>query len=225
MEKERAELSSGGADRPDAANGASSDDRWLSIFADRYGVGAYDRLIAQLRQPCVTFAEIAATFGVTRERVRQWHLRLMPDAPKGHERQRLCGLYNQKRRLLEDPLFRSFYQHARPHFEAGRIELMKARDGYRTRSVRIDGRIVAIIEARRLAKAPREQAAPAYSLPRYRGGAEFVYFRLSAEDYLFVPAIELLAGAITFFDGHASSYRPFRNSFDAFQTAAQRRSA
>jgi hypothetical protein len=93
--------------------------RWLAIFEERYGTGAYGRLIALFGQPCVTFASIADQFGVTRERVRQWHLVLMPGAPRGHERQRLCGLYQQKRRLLAEPLFRSFYQHARPHLEPG----------------------------------------------------------------------------------------------------------
>jgi hypothetical protein len=104
--------------------GASGDGRWLAIFEDRYGTGAHERLLALFGRPCVTFAEIATRYGVTRERVRQWHLQLLPDAPRGHDRRRLCLVHNQKRLLLEDPLFRSFYQHARPHVEPGRIQLI-----------------------------------------------------------------------------------------------------
>ena len=36
------------------------------LFEDRYGAGSYARLLGQLRKPCVTFAEIAAQFDVTR---------------------------------------------------------------------------------------------------------------------------------------------------------------
>ena len=68
-----------------------------TLFEDRYGRGAHARLLSLLQQPCVTFAEIADQFGVTRECVRQWHQRLLPDAPTGHERQRLCRQYQRKR--------------------------------------------------------------------------------------------------------------------------------
>ena len=42
------------------------DRRWIELFEDRYGEGSYARLLGQFRKPCVTFAEIAAQFGVTR---------------------------------------------------------------------------------------------------------------------------------------------------------------
>ena len=65
--------------------------RWQELFDGRYGAGALAELRGMLEQPCLTFAEIAVRFGVTRERVRQWHLELMPGAPRGHARQRLCA--------------------------------------------------------------------------------------------------------------------------------------
>jgi hypothetical protein len=62
----------------------------IGLFEDRYGLGAHARLLTLFQQPCVTFAEIADRFGVTRECVRQWYARVLPTGPTGHERQRLC---------------------------------------------------------------------------------------------------------------------------------------
>jgi hypothetical protein len=186
--------------------------RWLALFEDRYGAGAYDRLLALLGQPCVTFAEVATRFGVTRERVRQWHAQLMPEAPRGHQRQSLCRIQQQKRRLLGDPLFRSFYQHARPYVSPGRIQLMRARDGFRTRSVRLDDRTVAI----RRAGQPGSAAVPtAYRLHRYRGPADFVYYHLAGSDYLFLPKSVIPVYGTVFLDEPASKYQRFKNTFQA----------
>jgi hypothetical protein len=199
------------------------DARWLAIFEDRHGAGSYHQLVALFQQPCVTFARIAHRFGVTRERVRQWHLALLPDAPRGHERQRLCGLYQQKRRLLAEPLFRSFYKHARPHLEPGRIALIKSNDGYRTRAVRIDERTVAIREARAFGTPRSGSSGPAYSLPRYGGPADFIYYRLTADDYLLLPTSELPATGTTFLDRPTSPYRMFKNTFDALHAETRQR--
>jgi hypothetical protein len=186
---------------------------WSSLFEDRYGAGSHQRLMALLGQPCVTFADIASRFEVTRERVRQWHARLMPDAPRGHQRQQQCRVYRQKRRLLEDPLFRSFYQHARPHLSPGRIQLLPAHDGFRTRAVRLDDRAVAITRAR---LSPGADGTAAYRLHRYRGPADFIYYHLAAADYLFLPTSVLPAEGALFLDEPASAYRPFKNTFGAF---------
>ena len=215
MESDRAQALSEG--RPPAARVEAHDARWLAIFEDRHGAGAFDRLMEQLRQPCVTFAGIAKQFGVSRERVRQWHVKLLPDAPRGHQRQQLCALYKQKRRLLNDVLFRSFYNHARPHFDAGRIALIKAEEGYRKRSVRIDERIVAIRDASASATLLRTSATPVYALQRYQGSADFIYLRLTDDDYLFLPRSELSVEGTTFSDRPTSRYRRFKNTFAALQ--------
>jgi hypothetical protein len=193
------------------------DPRRLAAFEDRYGSGSYDRLLSLLHQPCVTFAEIADRFGVTRERVRQWQLLLLPDAPRGHERQRLCGIYRHKRRLLEDPLFRSFYRHARAHFPPGRIAFMQASDGFRRRAVRIDGRVVALKDTYLHARAKAE--APAWILARCATPAEFVYYRLTPNDYLFMPAHIVPSSGTTFSDDRHSRYRPYKNTFESFDGA------
>ena len=44
------------------------DTRWRVVFEDRDGADGLERLLKMFSQPCVTFAEIAERFGVTRER-------------------------------------------------------------------------------------------------------------------------------------------------------------
>ena len=195
--------------------------RWLAIFEDRHGPGSFEQLRTLLGQPCVTFAEISVRFGVTRECVRQWHLLVMPDAPRGHARQRQCTVLRRRKRLLEDPLFRTFFRHARQHLARQRVELLRASDGYRTRSARIDNRLVALAAARRVAEDPGVAGAARYRLAPYRGPAEFLYFRLSEEDYLLVPAHLLERGRLVFQDADDSPQRPFKNSFAALDTPAR----
>jgi hypothetical protein len=206
------ELIQDGAGRSSDRGGASVDYERVSVFEDRYGVGAREQLRDLFAQPCVTFAEIAVRFGVTRERVRQWHLLLEPTAPRGHRRQRLCRVYRQKKRLLEDPLFRSFYRHVRPHLPPRRIHLMGARDGFRTRAVRLDDRTVAI---RRAAPLRHVDGPAAFRLHKYAGSADLIYYSLEGEGYLFLPRTELPAGGTIFFDVPTSKYRRFKNTFQA----------
>jgi hypothetical protein len=201
------------------------DRRWLAMFEDRHGRGAYERLIAELGQPCVTFAAIAKRLGVTRERVRQWQMRLLPDAPRGHERRRLCAIARRKRRVLEDPLFRAFYRHARASLEPGRIELIKAGDGYRTRAVRIGHRTIALRDARRSAKAQAASRAPAYVLASGRDAADFLYYYLVPDDYLLLPAREFTAAGTVFVDMPGSRYQVFKNTFEALGAEARRHTA
>ena len=186
--------------------------RWLALFEDRYGAGSHQRLLLLLGQPCVTFAQIASRYGVTRERVRQWHAQLMPDAPSGHRRQQLCRVQRHKRKLLEEPLFRTFYQHARPFLSPGRIQLVRARDGFRTRSVRLDDRTVAIGRA---GLAAAGQGVAVYRLQRFRGPADFVYYHLGGSNYLFLPAAVIPPEGGRFVDQPDSAYQGFKNTFAA----------
>jgi hypothetical protein len=188
--------------------------RWLAIFEDRHGPGAYERLIADLRQPCVTFADIAKRLEVSRERVRQWQRLLLPDSPRGHQRQRLCASYRRKRRLLEDPLFRAFYRHARAFVPRGRIELIDASAGYRTRAVRIDRQVVALRDARRPAGAEKRANEHSYLLARCRA-ADFLYYQLTSDDYLLLPVHELPATGTRFVDRPGSRFEMFKNTFEA----------
>jgi len=182
------------------------------LFEDRYGVGARERLIALLQQPCLTFAEIADQFGVTRECVRQWHQRLLPDAPAGHERQRLCRQYQRKRELFKDELFAGFYRRLRAQVPSKRIGLIAARDGFRRRAVRLDDRVIALKKARAHAA---QASAGSYRLVNGVGAADFVYYELNATDYLLLPRAVLEAQPTAFVDVEGPAYRPFKNTFGA----------
>jgi hypothetical protein len=203
---------------PQAATARHGDRGWPDLFEDRYGAGAYERLTALLDQPCTTFAEIAAQFGVTRERVRQWHIRLRPDAPRGHERQHLCWLQQQKRALFDDPLFRSFYRHARAHFQARRLVLIPARDGFRKRTVKLDEQVIGLRHARPARgqrPSVRGETQAAYTLSGAGAPADFFYYRLTDHDYLFVPRQAVPPSGTTYIDGETAKYLPFRNTFRA----------
>jgi len=188
---------------------------WRALFDDRYGDGSAERLKSMLEQPCVTFARIATEFGVTRECVRQWHQRLLPDAPRGHQRQQLCREHQMKRRLLADALFLRFYRHIRSSVPQQRVTLIPSRGGFRKRTVRIDGRTVALRRARRNRTASRSSAGAVYTLASGGPGADFLYYELSAEEFLLVPREHLPAGPVTFVDGDGSTYHRFKNTLAA----------
>jgi hypothetical protein len=197
----------------------SVDQHWIDLFDDRYGVGAFARLLTLLNTPCTSFAEIAAGYGVSRERVRQWHLQLLPGAPRGHQRRRLCIREHQRRELLTDPLFRTFYRHARARFQPGELVLIPTRTGYRRRAVRLAGRLVAIKSARST-RAVRVDGAATYVLSSPGRSADYIYYQLSADAYLFLPGELLPASSTTFIDNEQSKYARFRNSFIAAQVDA-----
>jgi len=195
-------------------SGASAIDiRREALFEERYGPGSYQRLIALLQRPCVTFAQIANRFSVTRERVRQWHVLLLPSAPSGRERRRQCALSRQRQRLLSDGLFGAFIRHARERAPHLRVEPVLTPSGYRTRLGRIDGRLVALREASRTASPHGDSLPPSYRLVGYRGDAELVYFMLNADSFLVVPVKELSLYGATFVDDGADRYEPFKNRF------------
>jgi hypothetical protein len=92
----------------------------------------------------------------------------------------------QRRRLLEEPLLRSFYKHIRPRVPPGSLSLVASRVGFRKRIVRLDDRIV-FVKAARACRRPAASGR-AYALTTYRGAADFIYFQLGDDDYLLMPA-------------------------------------
>src|SRR4051812_41269650 len=183
----------------------------LTLFDDRYGRGAHQRLLDRLAQPCVTFAQIADEFGVTRERVRQWQAEYLPDAPKGRARRRLCMLQQARRKVLTDPLFKAFYRNARTSFEPQQVHLIRARAGFRTRLARVNGYLVAVKRARR--RTGRSPGAAVHVLTTCRREADFVYYQLDEHEFLFVPTAELPGTGTTFLDSPGSKYQRYRNTF------------
>ena len=187
----------------------------VTVFEDRYGVGAEARLRTLFAQPCVTFAAIAAQFGVTRERVRQWHQALLPDAPRGHARQRLCRVLQRKRELFEDTLFRAFYRDARTHFGPHRFELVPAREGFKRRLVRLDGRSIAIRAGR-----PAPTASAGGWKLSAADRADFIYYRLGDEGFLVVPGRALPRGGAMFRLDASSGLSRYRDTFAAVLSIA-----
>jgi transposase-like protein len=184
----------------------------IHLFEDRYGEGAHARLLALLQQPCVTFAEIADRYGVTRECVRQWYARLLPLGPTGHERQRLCRQYQRKKELMKDQLFAGFYRRFRSQMPTRRLALIPARDGFRRRAVRLDRHLIALRRARANAAPAR---ATSYRLINGIGQADFVYYELNATDFLLLPRDVLQGSAATFVDADGATYHQFKNTFGA----------
>jgi hypothetical protein len=198
----------------DSTHGEQTLDRPVRLFDDRYGVGAFERVLAMLKQPCITFAAIAAQFGVSRERVRQWHSLYLPGAPGGLERRRLCQVQHARKRLLADPIFRAFYRQARRTFRADQIALIRTRDGLRLRSAQILGRHVIVKKARRQAERSGV-TRPVHILSATRRAADFVYYQLDDVHFLFVPNQLLPPAGTTYVDSARSKYQPYRNTFAA----------
>jgi transposase-like protein len=191
------------------------------LFEDRYGPGSLKRLLELLGQPCATFAHIAGEFGVTRECVRQWHQRLLPDAPAGHERQRLCRELQHKRRLLQDALFLGFYRRVRAQVPSQRVTLIPSREGFRRRTVRIGGRTVVLRRARRSGLSPRWGGGVEYALLAGNTEADFIYYELSTAEYLFVPRKLLPAHRTLFLDTDGSAFHRFKNTMAALSEGRQ----
>jgi hypothetical protein len=189
-------------------------DRQIAAFDDRYGRDAHARLLERFDHPCVSFSDIAAEFGVSRERVRQWRLLWAPQAPTGRERRRRCQATRRRRELLEHPSFRSFYREVRRQVPAHRLGLVAARSGFRKRVVRIDDRVAVLTSGRPITRDAGGQP-PIYALPPVPAQAAFVYVQLGEGDYLFVPAQALPARGTTFVDTPSSKYQRFRRTFAA----------
>ncbi|MEQ1909709.1 MAG: hypothetical protein ABMA15_12855 [Vicinamibacterales bacterium] len=190
-----------------------SDERRTRLFEERYGVGAFEELSRLFGQPCVTYAQIAQRFGVTRERVRQWHLSLSPDSPRGHERRRLCQAQQQRRRLLEDPVYRAFVRAARTQFPNASVQPVLSKTALRKRVVRFGQWVIALKRAGTARRRPGATDAVSYSLTGSRSSVDFFFFHLHDDAFVLVPASMVPRTGTTFLDSPTSKYRAFKNVF------------
>lgn len=181
----------------------------IRLFSDRYGARAFEELLQLFALPCVTYAEIAKRFGVSRERVRQWHLTIAPDSPRGHERRRLCQSHRQRRQLLDEPVYRAFVRAARAGLSDARVRPVVTRTGFRKRVVRLGTWTVALKKATRR----RDRGVlPLYSLTGSRGASDYLFFLLDDESYLFLPSSQLPRAGTTYVDDAVSKYHAFKNT-------------
>ena len=95
------------------------------------------------------------------------------------------------------------------------VTLIPTREGFRRRAVRLDGATVALKRARQHAVPAREHDIPAFILSNCHRRVDYIYYRLSPEEYLLVPATALPAERTTFVDTPASKYHRFKNTFAA----------
>ena len=199
------------SDAPASTTIEPSDVRRDPSFDERYGPGASGRVLRLLAQPCVSFATIAGIFGVTRECVRLWQRMLLPEAPTGRDRQRLCRERRQRQALLRDDTFAAFHRHARTVLAQSGLGLIQTRSGYRKRLVRLGDKLVFLKAAR---VSPRSSASlTEYVLTPYHGPADLIYYKLSDDDFLLVRRHDVPTGGTSFVDGPSSRYHPYRNSF------------
>ena len=156
-------------------------------------------------------------FGVTRERVQgNGTSNSCPTPPRGLTRVSGCASpIDRSAACSTIALFRTFFRHARPQVEAGRIALIRTREGFRRRTVRLDVWTVAIKNARRQATPDGDVGKPAYVLMNSQRRVDYIYYRLASDDYLLLPKTALPADRTTFLDTPASKYQRFRNTFAA----------
>jgi hypothetical protein len=197
---------------PPPANAAPSSaaSARVRLFEERYGGDAHAELTALFARPCVTYAHIAAHFGVTRERVRQWHLTFAPNSPRGHERRRLCQIYQRKRRLLHDPLYRAFVRAVRTQLPDLLVQPVPGQGGFRKRLVRMGAWTVAL---KKVGPLHRDGHGAMYALTASRQQADYVFFQLAGASFLFLPSSVLPRGGTNYVDVPTSKYSRFTDGF------------
>lgn len=155
-----------------------------TLWDDRYGVGSFQRMLALLERPCISFARIASEFGVSRERVRQWQLQYRPGSPTGQERRRLCQELKARRKMFADEVFAAFYQRARAQLRRAQFGLLESASGFRTRAIRLDRHVVGLCDGRGVdgASAGRSRDVWMLNAP----DAAFFFVLLDAGHFVFV---------------------------------------
>ncbi|MBI4170191.1 MAG: helix-turn-helix domain-containing protein [Candidatus Aenigmarchaeota archaeon] len=190
-----------------------SSDEWARRFDERYGEGAYERLLKDFQIPCIDYQETADKHGVEREAVRKWHDRILPEGAKtGHERRHVCAIGRWKKELFENELFSAFYRDARKFFQPEDIETILTSGSFRTRAVKLKGKIVAL---RRGTEVPSlDSHRKTYHLRVPQEQADYAYYLLR-KGFLFVPRNEMPQTMATFVDNKTWKYYRFRDNFDA----------
>ncbi len=156
-----------------------------TLWDDRYGSGSFQRLLVLLDRPCISFARIATEFGVSRERVRQWHREHRPGAPTGHQRRERCRKLKARRRLLADDVFGALHRRLSDERREPRFDLLPSSGGFRLGAVRVNGWIVALCDGRTLDDVRRRRPSDVWVINA--PDADFFFVWLGGADYLLLP--------------------------------------
>ena len=81
--------------------------------------------------------------------------------------------------------------------------------------MRLGDRVIALKAATRRDGRDESSGGAAYVLSPSAEPVDFVYYRLSEDDFLFVPRQAIPPAGVTFVDALPPQYREFRNSFTA----------
>ncbi len=199
---------------------------WPKNFDTRHGDGSYQRLLALFEDPrTLTYKEIAdkGFCGVTKECVAQWHNRIFPDGPTGLERRHLHTLSNARQELFSSDSYKTFHRIARQHFPEESIEPIYLRGPlrFRAKAVKLDGKKVLLKRGYRNKALEKLYAAGTmiYSLINSSENADYLFFLLEDNDFLFIPK-GILPKRTSFQDSETSQYYQYKNNFDALKEVA-----
>ena len=98
-----------------------------------------------------------------------------------------------------------------------RLTLIPSRDGFRTRRLQVNDRVVALTRAQRLPAAT--PTSMSYRLARAPWTVDFVYCELGPNDFLFLPRNTVPSRSTILLDGRDSPYQSYRNTFAALAIA------
>lgn len=193
-------------------------ERAPTLWDDRYGPGSFERLLTLFDQPCVSFARIAVEFGVSRERVRQWHREFRPDSPTGQQRRERCRMVKARRRLLGDGVFLALRRRLQIDTTGEpRFELLPAADGFRQRALRVNGWVVALCDGR--ASIDQRRGRPWDVWDINAPDADFFFVWFGGDDSVLLPravAANALRGRQ--FELEGEELAPHRNQVTALGT-------
>ncbi len=196
-------------------------EEWARNFDRWRGEGAYQKLLGMFENPCITYADIADEFYVTRALVEYWHNRVYPNA-EFRERQKTCTIKNRRQELFRNEDFRAFYRAARRRFPRESIEFIQRSRRFSPRAVNLKSKKVLI---RKATKRPYAQSTQKGKTYRHGHGrtytlhspyedSDYVFYRLRGPNFLFMPPDVLPPKATLFVDSETSKYHKFRNNFD-----------
>ncbi len=163
-------------------------------------------------------------YGVTKEYVSRLYRTMHPEQPKKMDmktrrriRNSTDGLLSLLHRLFDSDLFKAFYRCTTSHLSENDINFIAhsnfARDGFRNHIVKLRDKRVLLRKASKWTE-PKITFNDVYSLDTKVYDAEYVWYWLGNDNFLFIPASELPGRNTTYVESNNSKYSYFKNNFD-----------
>lgn len=188
---------------------------WAEPFDEKYGEGSHQRLLKLLKT--AEYGRIAKMFGVTKQRVCQWN-KIAGFKPRHPG----VSINDLRRELFDNELFDAFYRMASGHFPTQDMEPVLDKYGghFLARSLKLRGKKVTLRKGTKVKNEQRHGGKVyryeenAYAL-NTSGYADFFFYLLRDDNFLFVPREFLPPNHTVFFDSERRKYYGFKNNFDA----------